>query len=99
MGKNRPKKSPRHRTPRQELERELEKAAEESARGIVQRCIEAATTDSAKDTCFDSEEAKKEMAAISGRDPTEFKADDMREAMREGAERDTWRKAFLSLAW
>lgn len=72
----------------EELERELEKAAEESARGIVQRCIEAATTDSAKEACFDSEEAKKEMAAISGRDPTEFKADDMREAMREGAERD-----------
>ena len=33
----------------QELERELEKAAEESARGIVRKCIEAATTDSDKE--------------------------------------------------
>ena len=32
----------------QELERELEKAAEESARGIVKRCLDAASTDSDK---------------------------------------------------
>jgi len=72
----------------EELERELEKAAEESARGIVKRCLDAATTDSEKEACFNSEEAKNEMAAISGRDPSEFKADDMREAMREGAASD-----------
>lgn len=72
----------------EELERELEKAAEESARGIVKRCLDAASTDSDKEACFNSEEAKTEMAAISGRDPSEFKADDMREAMREGAASD-----------
>jgi len=69
----------------EEFERELEKAAEEAARQVIRKCMETATTEAAKEACFNLEEAKSEMAAISGRDASSFKADDMREAMREGA--------------
>ncbi|CAK9007977.1 Soluble guanylate cyclase gcy-35 [Durusdinium trenchii] len=72
----------------EEFEAELRKVAAERVRELIEACLESASTDAAKEACFNSDEAKREAALLTGKDPSEFKVDDLREAVREGAARD-----------
>ena len=74
----------------QEFESVLMKIAAEKVREIIGDCLEKASGDE-KELCFRSEagqEARREAAMLTGRNPSDFKVDDLREAIRGGAARD-----------
>eukprot|EP00913_Durusdinium_trenchii_P005438 g5069.t1 len=69
-----------------EFEAELTRVAAEAAREVISRCQEGATGDEAKAACLESTEARDLAARLSGgRAPA---GDELREAVRDGAQRD-----------
>lgn len=70
----------------EEFEAELTRVAAEAAREVISRCQEGATGDEAKAACLESTEARDLAARLSGgRAPA---GDELREAVRDGAQRD-----------